>query len=237
MGQSYCNNAGKYLRPHEVSITDDGYIEVATSKPVVATWEKMSKSKFNGVDPTEMFKEYSTDTVRLLMLADVAPTSHRHWSKDSKLINFCLYTNEFPKITFSYFKIIKKNCSISRRAQLAEPSLANTKRLHFSASISHTSRLRNQFEGRQIHQGERQDVRQPQLLCAWSYLQHHWLSAVERGHLEDARPYQRHPQGVKTLHRPQSRVRACTSLPNNHACALRAAFRLGIVGWILFCSA
>lgn len=47
-------------------------------------WEKMSKSKYNGVDPNDMFNEYGVDTSRLLILADVAPTSHRNWNTNSK---------------------------------------------------------------------------------------------------------------------------------------------------------
>lgn len=54
-----------------------------TNQPVVMSWEKMSKSKHNGVDPSEMFKEYGIDTTRLLILADVAPTSHRNWNSNS----------------------------------------------------------------------------------------------------------------------------------------------------------
>lgn len=56
----------------------------ATGEPVVMTWEKMSKSKKNGVDPHEMFETYSADTIRLLILGDVAPTSHRNWNNNSK---------------------------------------------------------------------------------------------------------------------------------------------------------
>ena len=55
-----------------------------TGEQVVMAWEKMSKSKQNGVDPGDMFKEYGSDTTRLLILADVAPTSHRHWNSNSK---------------------------------------------------------------------------------------------------------------------------------------------------------
>lgn len=43
----------------------------------------MSKSKLNGVDPEEMFSTYGTDTIRLLILADVAPTSQRNWNSAS----------------------------------------------------------------------------------------------------------------------------------------------------------
>jgi len=44
----------------------------------------MSKSKLNGVEPSDMFNEYGTDTTRLIILADVAPTSHRNWSSASE---------------------------------------------------------------------------------------------------------------------------------------------------------
>lgn len=59
-------------------------VEKVTGQAVVTAWEKMSKSKHNGVDPETMLKEYGTDTTRLLILADVAPTSHRHWNSSSK---------------------------------------------------------------------------------------------------------------------------------------------------------
>lgn len=88
MGQSYCTKDGKYLKPNEVEAVEneDKFIDKKTKEPVVTTWEKMSKSKHNGVDPSEMFQQYSTDTIRLLMLADVAPTSHRNWSTESKIL-------------------------------------------------------------------------------------------------------------------------------------------------------
>lgn len=58
-------------------------VDVENGKPVVMAWEKMSKSKHNGVDPSDMFNEYGIDTTRLLILADVSPTSHRNWNNNS----------------------------------------------------------------------------------------------------------------------------------------------------------
>lgn len=57
----------------------------ATKEQVVISWEKMSKSKHNGVDPIDMFNEYGVDTTRLLVLADVSPTSHRNWNTNSNV--------------------------------------------------------------------------------------------------------------------------------------------------------
>lgn len=53
--------SGRYLQPDEVK----GHSDVVTS------WEKMSKSKHNGVDPKEIIGRYGADAVRLFMLFKV----------------------------------------------------------------------------------------------------------------------------------------------------------------------
>lgn len=75
--------SGKYLRPDEVEHDGNTPIEKETKLPVRTKWEKMSKSKYNGVDPSKMIEKYSADTIKLLILGDVAPTSHRNWSEDT----------------------------------------------------------------------------------------------------------------------------------------------------------
>lgn len=84
MGKSYrLKGTGQYLKESEVEVVDakkGKAIEKSSGKPVIMLWEKMSKSKFNGVDPAEVINEYGCDTIRLISLADVAPTSHRNWS-------------------------------------------------------------------------------------------------------------------------------------------------------------
>jgi len=72
--------------------------EKGTGLDVVSSWEKMSKSKHNGVDPEAMLKDYGTDTTRLLILADVAPTSHRHWSSRSKCLVSHIYILTYPTL-------------------------------------------------------------------------------------------------------------------------------------------
>ncbi|XP_076449500.1 putative leucine--tRNA ligase, mitochondrial [Babylonia areolata] len=52
MGQSYrVKGTGRYLTPDQVDLTEPKPKEKATGAPVVTEWEKMSKSKHNGVDP------------------------------------------------------------------------------------------------------------------------------------------------------------------------------------------
>ena len=88
MGRSYrVKGSGKYLKENEVEIVDlkkNKAIHKESGQPVTTMWEKMSKSKFNGVDPVDVIGEHGCDTTRLIMLADVAPTSHRNWSEASE---------------------------------------------------------------------------------------------------------------------------------------------------------
>lgn len=90
MGRSFrLKGSGKYLTENEVEIVDvkkNKAIEKSSGSPVITMWEKMSKSKMNGVDPGDLFREYGCDTIRLIMLGDVAPTSHRNWSNASKKV-------------------------------------------------------------------------------------------------------------------------------------------------------
>jgi leucyl-tRNA synthetase len=43
------------------------------------TWEKMSKSKFNGVSPIEIISEYGADTARLFILFKAPPDIALNW--------------------------------------------------------------------------------------------------------------------------------------------------------------
>lgn len=88
MGRSFrVKETGKYVTEKEVEVLDakkGKAVERGTGKQVVVTWEKMSKSKVNGVDPAEIINEYGCDATRLFILGNVAPMSHRNWSTDSE---------------------------------------------------------------------------------------------------------------------------------------------------------
>lgn len=88
MGRSFrVKETGKYLTESEVEIVDvkkNKAVERGTGNVVTMNWEKMSKSKMNGVDPKAVIDEYGCDATRLFILGNVAPMSHRNWSTDSK---------------------------------------------------------------------------------------------------------------------------------------------------------
>ena len=83
-GRSYrLKSSTKYLKPYDVYEEEGKYFQTGTGAPVVTTWEKMSKSKYNGVDPQQMFDQFGCDTVRLMMLCNVGPSSDRNWDVDT----------------------------------------------------------------------------------------------------------------------------------------------------------
>ncbi|XP_071562472.1 leucine--tRNA ligase, mitochondrial [Temnothorax nylanderi] len=83
MGKTYqVISTGKYVPENEVNMKGDQY-KTKSGELVSMRWEKMSKSKHNGVDPLNLLDKYGIDTTRLLILADVAPTSTRNWSENT----------------------------------------------------------------------------------------------------------------------------------------------------------
>ncbi|XP_076751615.1 leucine--tRNA ligase, mitochondrial-like [Xylocopa sonorina] len=84
LGKTYqVPSTGKYLKANEVEETAGEYVEKNTKEPVIVSWEKMSKSKHNGVDPIEFLDKYGIDTTRLFILADHSPTSNKLWKCDT----------------------------------------------------------------------------------------------------------------------------------------------------------
>ncbi|XP_014773131.1 leucine--tRNA ligase, mitochondrial isoform X1 [Octopus bimaculoides] len=83
MGRSYkVRDTGSYLSQDQVDFSGDHPVEAATGLAVDTFWEKMSKSKRNGVDPEDVLNEFGVDSTRICILSNVAPKSHRNWSNE-----------------------------------------------------------------------------------------------------------------------------------------------------------
>ncbi|XP_042902519.1 probable leucine--tRNA ligase, mitochondrial isoform X2 [Parasteatoda tepidariorum] len=83
MGKSYrIKDSGKYVTKDEVDFSGPTLLEKFSGSPVIEDWEKMSKSKYNGVDPQKVIDEHGIDTARLFILGSVAPQSPRKWNED-----------------------------------------------------------------------------------------------------------------------------------------------------------
>ena len=76
---------------------DGGCVEV--------TWEKMSKSKHNGLDPQEVVQQYGVDTVRLYILYAAPPEQDILWNVKSEP-SYYWGKNEVHQVIWGIFMIL-----------------------------------------------------------------------------------------------------------------------------------
>uniref|UniRef100_A0A2K6RI63 leucine--tRNA ligase n=1 Tax=Rhinopithecus roxellana TaxID=61622 RepID=A0A2K6RI63_RHIRO len=78
-GQTFRLPSGQYLQGDEVDLTGSVPVHAKTKEKLEVTWEKMSKSKHNGVDPEEVVEQYGIDTIRLYILFAAPPEKDILW--------------------------------------------------------------------------------------------------------------------------------------------------------------
>ncbi|XP_032017719.1 leucine--tRNA ligase, mitochondrial isoform X1 [Hylobates moloch] len=78
-GQTFRLPSGQYLQREEVDLTGSIPVHAKTKEKLEVTWEKMSKSKHNGVDPEEVVEQYGIDTIRLYILFAAPPEKDILW--------------------------------------------------------------------------------------------------------------------------------------------------------------
>ncbi|MCF8473869.1 MAG: leucine--tRNA ligase [Emcibacter sp.] len=82
--ETYQNKQGEWVFPADLNKTENGtFIEKKSGNPVkVGRSIKMSKSKKNVVDPTEIIDLYGADTARWFMLSDSPPERDLEWTEE-----------------------------------------------------------------------------------------------------------------------------------------------------------
>lgn len=70
------------LKPSEYVVQDDGtVVERRTGDRAITVWEKMSKSKYNGVDPEVIRSQHGADVTRLVVLFKAPPAHELEWDE------------------------------------------------------------------------------------------------------------------------------------------------------------
>jgi leucyl-tRNA synthetase len=98
-GKTYtCPETGRYLKPEELVTTKSTVTIKATGKTPEISYSKMSKSKFNGVDPLECIKRHGPDAVKAHIIFQAPVTDDLIWDETKivgikrwlvKLIQLC----------------------------------------------------------------------------------------------------------------------------------------------------
>lgn len=70
------------LQPSEYTVDTAGRVtETSSGLDVVTVWEKMSKSKYNGVDPEVIRRQHGADVTRLVVLFKAPPAHELEWDE------------------------------------------------------------------------------------------------------------------------------------------------------------
>ncbi|CAL8287497.1 unnamed protein product [Merluccius merluccius] len=73
-------SGGQYVKREDIDFSGEEPVAAAGGGRLEVTWEKMSKSKHNGLDPQEVVEQYGVDTVRLYILYAAPPEQDILWN-------------------------------------------------------------------------------------------------------------------------------------------------------------
>lgn len=76
-------DTGQYIPKSQVERKGSMAFESGTGRAVVIEWDKMSKSKQNGINPEEVVRKHGIDTTRLFILSAYSPTSRYKWPSET----------------------------------------------------------------------------------------------------------------------------------------------------------
>ena len=76
-------HTGCFLKPEEVDLSDASKPKILKTGEIPnITWEKMSKSKYNGVNPNDCIRKYGADATRAHMLFQAPVSEVLEWEED-----------------------------------------------------------------------------------------------------------------------------------------------------------
>ena len=79
LAESYKDAAGKYYYPHEVEQAQGETVSKTTGETLHVQMEKMSKSRFNVINPDDVIDKYGADALRLYLLFIGPVTASAPW--------------------------------------------------------------------------------------------------------------------------------------------------------------
>ena len=74
---------GRFLLPREIDMSSKGPMIIATGVEANVSWEKMSKSKHNGVDPSTCIGKYGADATRAHVLFSAPVSEILQWDEQA----------------------------------------------------------------------------------------------------------------------------------------------------------
>lgn len=155
-GKTYtCPDTGRYLKPEEVDVTSSAVTIKATGKIPEVSYSKMSKSKFNGVDPLECIKRHGSDAVKAHIIFQAPVTDDLIWDESKivgvkrwlvKLMQFCQTLEPKEKKPFAeYVKhtATKEDSSVDVKVWNQAIRIVSTTNNYYAKGVSLNNTISN----------------------------------------------------------------------------------------------
>jgi leucyl-tRNA synthetase len=154
-GLTYKNpKTGKYVQRSQVNPNDPKDPE--TGEPLSVFYEKMSKSKYNGVDPLDVLGKYGADTARMFILFKAPPEKDLEWD-DADVEGQFRFLNRVWRLVIEYVNhtqsagVSKKNAQTKEEKDLRRAIHAAIKEIsedlddeyQFNTAVSELMKLSN----------------------------------------------------------------------------------------------
>ncbi|KAG0682359.1 Leucyl-tRNA synthetase, mitochondrial [Pichia californica] len=99
-GKTFVNpHTGKFLKPDEYTIADNGNAIInETGEVAFVTYEKMSKSKYNGADPAECINKHGADATRAHILFQAPMNDVLDWD-EAKIVGIERFLKKVLKLS------------------------------------------------------------------------------------------------------------------------------------------
>jgi len=145
--QTYKTKSGEWINPDDVIKKNDELFFKQGEKVFVGKVEKMSKSKKNVIDPSEIIQKYGADTARWFMLSDSPPDRDLEWS-DNGVTGAFKFINKLWDTSVKIKNYSEKNTEEDERLELKLNETINSvtkniERFHFNKAVANIYELIN----------------------------------------------------------------------------------------------
>lgn len=137
-------STGKYISSADVDFVSQPTVK-STKEPVEVSYQKMSKSKLNGVDPQVAIDENSLDTVRLLMLGYNMKQDRTNWPASDSHVRAALELEH--KLWTLVFNVLKYKSGAVMEKSMGDEKLSKYNNELFSIRNDHLGPI-NDFYSR-----------------------------------------------------------------------------------------
>ena len=138
--RTFKNESGDWVEPSNITNKDNNLFDINGKKITSGNIEKMSKSKKNVIDPTEIIELYGADTARWFMLSDSPPERDLEWTETGVVSSYKFINKiwELVEKSKSYMGVSEnqKSSYLDDFDKLINEVSVNIEGFHFNKSVA-----------------------------------------------------------------------------------------------------